>query len=211
MTTIGHQTDTSNYFKLSYVFPKTWRFRKNEDWLASQGLCGSRISIFFWDPHVYVCFYTYYIFWWAVLKWVAPLWIRPCCLLLLLRPIFINRNKICWSIEVLQNKIFLPLLINLGLVFLDNYRQRALATRIAYEGDNQEKYMTYWTFKNKMAAVVFRRRNGNSAVLINLLKRVLPYRRRSVSNTLFYSTESATSRSEEFSLRYLEGKHEGAL
>ena len=46
---------TLNYFKLSYVFPKTWRFRKNEDWLASQGLCGSRISIFFWDPHVYVC------------------------------------------------------------------------------------------------------------------------------------------------------------
>ena len=68
MITIGHQTDTSNYFKLSYVFPKTWRFRKNEDWLGSQGLCGSRISIFFWDPHVYVCFYTYYIFWWAVLK-----------------------------------------------------------------------------------------------------------------------------------------------
>ena len=62
-----------------------------------------------------------------------------------------------------------------------------------------------------MAAIVFRRRNGNSALLINLLKRVLPYRRRSVSNTLFYSTESATSRSEEFSLRYLEGKHEGAL
>ena len=62
-----------------------------------------------------------------------------------------------------------------------------------------------------MAAVVLRRRNGNSALLINLLKRVLPYRRRSVSNTLFYSTESATSRSEEFSLRYLEGKHEGAL
>ena len=134
---------TLNYFKLSYVFPKTWRFRKNEDWLASQGLCGWRISIFFWDPHVYVCFYTYCIFWWAALKGVAPLWIRPCCLLLLLRPIFINRNKICWSIEVLQNKIFLSLLINLGLVFLDNYRQRALATRIAYEGDNQEKYMTY--------------------------------------------------------------------
>ena len=62
-----------------------------------------------------------------------------------------------------------------------------------------------------MAAVVFRRRNGNSALLINLLKRVLPYRRRSVSNTLFYSTESATSRTEEFSLRYLEGEHEGAL
>ena len=59
MITIGHQTDTSNYFKLSYVFPKTWRFRKNEDWLASQGLCGSRISIFFWDPHISVCFYTY--------------------------------------------------------------------------------------------------------------------------------------------------------
>ena len=65
MITIGHQTDTSNYFKLSYVFPKTWRFRKNE---GLQGLCGSRISIFFWDPHVYVCFYAYYIFWWAVLK-----------------------------------------------------------------------------------------------------------------------------------------------
>ena len=58
---------------------------------------------------------------------------------------------------------------------------------------------------------MFRRRNGNSALLVNLLKRVLPYRRRSVSNTLFYSTESATSRSEEFSLRYLEGKHEGAF
>ena len=62
-----------------------------------------------------------------------------------------------------------------------------------------------------MAAVVFRGRNGNSALLVNLLKRVLPYRRRSVSNTLFYSTESATSRSEVFSLRYLEGKHEGTV
>ena len=50
MITIGHQTDTSNYFKLSYVFPKTWRFRKNEDWLASQGLCGSRIYIYFLGP-----------------------------------------------------------------------------------------------------------------------------------------------------------------
>ena len=58
---------------------------------------------------------------------------------------------------------------------------------------------------------MFCRRNGNNALLINLLKRVLPCRRRSVSNTLFYSTESATSRSEEFNLRYLEGKHEGAL
>ena len=35
------------YFKLSYVCPKTWQFRKDEGWLASQGFWDPRISIFF--------------------------------------------------------------------------------------------------------------------------------------------------------------------
>ena len=34
------------YFKLSYVCPRTWRIRKDEGWLASQGFSDPRISIF---------------------------------------------------------------------------------------------------------------------------------------------------------------------
>ena len=91
---------TLNYFKLSLVCPKTWRFRKDEGWLASQGFCDPRISIFFWASHISVCFSTYYICLVGCSRGVAshpihPHWIRPCCLLLLLRPIFIKRNKIC--------------------------------------------------------------------------------------------------------------------
>ena len=41
------------YFKLSYVCPKTWRIRKDNGWLASQGFC---------DPRISVCFSMYYIF-----------------------------------------------------------------------------------------------------------------------------------------------------
>ena len=40
------------YFKLSYVCPKTWR-RKDEGWLAPQGFCDPRISIFFWASCTY--------------------------------------------------------------------------------------------------------------------------------------------------------------
>ena len=34
------------YFKLSYVCPKTWEFRKSKSWLASQGFCNLHISLF---------------------------------------------------------------------------------------------------------------------------------------------------------------------
>ena len=50
------------YFMLSHVCPKTWRFRKDEGWLASQGFCNPHISIFFWDPCISVCFSTHYTF-----------------------------------------------------------------------------------------------------------------------------------------------------
>ena len=57
------------YFKLSYVCPKTWRFRKDEGWLASQGFCNPRISIFFWVPHIFpFLFPCIILFWWTVLK-----------------------------------------------------------------------------------------------------------------------------------------------
>ena len=56
------------YFKLSYVCPKTWRFRKDEGWLASQGFCDPRISIFF-GPHIFPFVFPRNIFFWcAVLK-----------------------------------------------------------------------------------------------------------------------------------------------
>ena len=44
---------TLMYCKFSYVCPKTWRIRKGNGWLSSQGFC---------DPSTSVCFSTYYIF-----------------------------------------------------------------------------------------------------------------------------------------------------
>ena len=41
------------YSKLSYFCPKTWRIRKDNGWLASEG---------FRDPRISVCFSMYYIF-----------------------------------------------------------------------------------------------------------------------------------------------------
>ena len=61
--------DDSNYwlpnytlisFKLSYVCPETWRFRKDEGCLAC--FCDPRFSIFSWDPGISVWFSTFYIF-----------------------------------------------------------------------------------------------------------------------------------------------------
>ena len=49
------------YFKLSYVCPKTWRFRKSEGWLASQGFWNPRIPIFFLDSRISVFLSKYYI------------------------------------------------------------------------------------------------------------------------------------------------------
>ena len=50
------------YFMLSHVCSKTWRFRKDKGWLASQGFCNPHISIFFGDPCISVCFSTHYTF-----------------------------------------------------------------------------------------------------------------------------------------------------
>ena len=60
------------YFKLSYVCPRTWRIRKDEGWLASQGFSDPRISIFLWDPRISLCFSTCHISWWAVLNHLSP-------------------------------------------------------------------------------------------------------------------------------------------
>ena len=53
--------NTLIYFKLSYVCPKTWRFRKCEGWLASQGFWNPPIPIFFLDSRISVCVSEYYI------------------------------------------------------------------------------------------------------------------------------------------------------
>ena len=54
--------------KWSHFRLYAWRFRKEDSWLASQGFCIPRISIFLGDPRISICFSKYYIFWWAVLK-----------------------------------------------------------------------------------------------------------------------------------------------
>ncbi len=51
--------------------------------------------------------------------------------------------------------------------------------------------------------------NISTSLVIHHLKRLSPSRKLSLSNCSLYSTESASSTTEEFSLRYLEGKHEG--
>ena len=68
------------------------------------------------------------------------------------------------------------------------------------------------TNKIKMAAVLNRiglRNSTSSSLLIRHLKTISPCRKLSLSNTSFFSTESAPTSAEEFSLRHLEGKHEG--
>ena len=69
------------------------------------------------------------------------------------------------------------------------------------------------SFKNKMATLLKRigtlRTNTSTSLVIHHLKRISPYRKLRLSECSSYSTESAASKMEEFSLRYLEGKHEG--
>lgn len=76
------------------------------------------------------------------------------------------------------------------------------------QGDN---YMTHRSDKNKMAALLKRtlRTNTSTSLVIHHLKRLSPCEKLCLPDCSFYTTESAASRSEEFSLRYLEGKHEG--
>ena len=86
------------YFKLSYVCPKTRRFRKDEGWLASQGFCDPRISIFFGPTYFRLFFHVIYFSVSCSTGAVAshpihPHWIRPCFLLLLLRPIFMKPKQ----------------------------------------------------------------------------------------------------------------------
>ena len=86
------------------------------------------------------------------------------------------------------------------------------------ESDNHlriqaDDYMTRRLDKNKMATTLIRigRSNSSSFLPIHHLKRLCQCRKLSVSNSCFYSTENAPSTAEEFSLRYLEGEHEGKL
>lgn len=58
---------------------------------------------------------------------------------------------------------------------------------------------------------LFYRSNISSSLVIHNLKRLAPCGILSPSNRTSYSTESALSETEEFSLRYLEGKHEGKI
>ena len=62
-----------------------------------------------------------------------------------------------------------------------------------------------------MAALLNRIRTTNTgtSLVIHHLKRLSPCGKLCMSDCSSYSTESAASRTEEFSLRYLEGKHEG--
>ena len=66
--------------------------------------------------------------------------------------------------------------------------------------------------KNKMAALlksVGTLRTSSTSFTIHRLKRFSPCGKLRLSDCSSYSTESAASKTEEFSLRYLEGKHEG--
>lgn len=77
----------------------------------------------------------------------------------------------------------------------------------------RDSYMTYRSDKNKMAALWNRigtlRTNTSTLLVIHSLKRLSPCRKLCLSDCSSYSTESAASGTEEFSLRYLEGRHEG--
>ena len=74
--------------------------------------------------------------------------------------------------------------------------------------------MTYRSVNNKMAALLKRagtlRTNKltSTSSVIHHLKRLSPYGKLCLSDSS-YSTANAASITEEFSLRYLEGKHEG--
>ena len=64
----------------------------------------------------------------------------------------------------------------------------------------------------KMAAIwkIFpRSKNAGVFSVIHDQTKIAAYRKLFVPNSSKYSTESATSAAEEFSLRYLDGKHEG--
>ena len=81
----------------------------------------------------------------------------------------------------------------------------------------RDSYMPYRSDKNKMAALLNRIRIGplrtnttcSTSLVIHPLKRLSPCGKLCLLGCSSYSTESAASRTEEFSLRYLEGKHEG--
>ena len=77
----------------------------------------------------------------------------------------------------------------------------------------RDSYMTYRSDKNKMAALLKRigtlRTNTGTSLVIHHLRRLSPCGKLCLSDCSFYSTETAASKTEEFSLRYLEGKHEG--
>ena len=89
------------YFMLSHVCPKTWRFRKDKGWLASQGFCNPHISIFFGDPCISVCFSTHYTFLVGCSKGgggvashpIHALWIPPERFVLLRDNCLITRSK----------------------------------------------------------------------------------------------------------------------
>ena len=66
--------------------------------------------------------------------------------------------------------------------------------------------------KTKMAAIwkIFpRSKNAGIFSVIHDQTKIAACRKLFVPNSSKYSTESATSAAEEFSLRYLDGKHEG--
>lgn len=77
----------------------------------------------------------------------------------------------------------------------------------------RDSYMTYRSDKNKMAALLKRigtlRTNTGTSLVIHHLRRLSPCGKLCLSDCSSYSTETAASKTEEFSLRYLEGKHEG--
>ena len=66
--------------------------------------------------------------------------------------------------------------------------------------------------KTKMAAmwkIFLRSKNAGIFSVIHDWSKITACRKFCLPNSSKYSTESATSAAEEFSLRYLDGKHEG--
>lgn len=74
-----------------------------------------------------------------------------------------------------------------------------------------DSYMKNTSVQNKMATLLKRidTLRINTSLVIHHLKRLSPCGKLCLSDCSSYSTESAASKMEEFSLRYLEGKHEG--
>ena len=101
----------SNYFKFSGAAPEvlscpTFVPKRGDLGKTKAGwrhkVFATHAFLYFFGPHIFPFVFPRIIFFrWAVLKggWLAtqftPPRIRLRCLLLLLRPIFINRNKIC--------------------------------------------------------------------------------------------------------------------